>query len=204
VAKVLAPAGQSPGSITGACPQGQSPRPTQPDLRFAICLRCVQDHQQLRDAPKAPRDINSRPAPKTATVAPRVLGGAPCLCQFRIRIQIPPLKHVASRQFLDGMFESLGSMASGTIFRASSRTGKRSAGLKTKARRGCRRGAKRPSLILRFRDRSETHAWLQVWWSSPLRNISQTSTPGLVCIHCVQRTTATTLIIAAKHVSVFS
>src|SRR6266566_5236344 len=109
----------------------------------------------IKGALKAPRDINSRPAPKTATVAPRITGGTSCLRQFRIRVQILPLKHVASRQLLDGMSESLGSTASGSIFLASPRSTKRSAGLKKRRRRGCQRTMKRLSLVLRSRDRIE-------------------------------------------------
>src|SRR6266446_9163162 len=101
----------------------------------------------IKGRTQSPRDINSRPAPKTATVAPKVIGGTPCLCQFRIRVQILPLKHVPSRQLPDGLFESLGSTASGTIFGALPRSRRRSAGLKKRRRRGCRRAAKRPSLI---------------------------------------------------------
>ena len=110
---------------------------------------------QSGDALKAPEISTPDRHPRTATVAPRAMGGAPCLCQFQIRVQILPLKHVTSRQLLDGTSESLGSTASGTIFQASSRSGKRSAGLKTKPRPGCRLTAKRPSLILRSRDRIE-------------------------------------------------
>jgi hypothetical protein len=61
-----------------------------------------------------------------------------------IRVQVLLFKHVTSRQPLDGMSESLGPTASETIFQASSRTGKRSAGLKKTPRRGCRRKAPEP------------------------------------------------------------
>jgi hypothetical protein len=104
---------------------------------------------------KAPEISTPDRHPRMATVAPTVMGGAQCLRQFRIRVQILRLKHVTSRQLLDGMSASLGSTASGTIFRASSRSGKHGAGLKKKPRGGCRRRTKRPSLILRSRDRIE-------------------------------------------------
>jgi hypothetical protein len=63
-------------------------------------------------------------SPKNGDRCPSVIGGAPCLRQFRIRVQNLPLKHVASRQLLDGMSGSLGSTASGTTFQASSRSGR--------------------------------------------------------------------------------
>ena len=123
-----------------------NPDSGQSDLRLAICVRWAHDRPQSRD-PQSPRDINSRPAPETATVAPKVIGGTLCPRQFRIRVQILPLKHVPSLQLPDGMFESLGSTESGTIFRALPRGRRRSAGLKKRRQRGCRRTAKRPSLI---------------------------------------------------------
>jgi hypothetical protein len=55
-----------------------NPRFRQSDLRLAICLRWAHDRPQSRDTLKIPRDINSRPAPETATVAPQVIGGTPC------------------------------------------------------------------------------------------------------------------------------
>ena len=68
------------------------------------------------------------------------------------RIQIPPLKHAASGQLLVGTSGSLGPTASTTIFPASSRSRKRSAGLKEKHRRGWQSGATRPKPHL-CRDR---------------------------------------------------
>jgi Protein of unknown function (DUF3489) len=109
----------------------------------------------------APRS-RSRPRPRTGTSAGDqyctdglLSGGAACrdsaIGEFRswiIRVQILLLKHVTSRQPLDGMSESLGPTASETIFRASSRSGKRSAGLKKKPRRGCRCKAPEPHLAV--------------------------------------------------------
>jgi hypothetical protein len=157
------------------------------DLRFAICLRCAQNRQQSRDALKAPRDFNSRPAPKNGDRCPLRIGGAPCLRQFRIRVQVLPLKHVASRPLLDGMSESLGSTASGSIFLASSRSGKPSGGSRKEPRPGCRRIAKRPSLILRSRDRIEpalVNAKTKPTRTRPSSQIGPVVWAKLLCSRC--------------------
>src|SRR6266852_5359581 len=116
----------------------------------------------IKGRTQSPRDINSRPAPKTATVAPKVIGGTPCLGQLRIRVQILPLKHVASRQLPDGMSELLGLMAGGTIFRASPRSRKRSAGLKKRRRRGCGTQHSVRALFSRSRHRIEPAIRIQM------------------------------------------
>src|SRR5258706_13759101 len=92
----------------------------------------------IKGHPKAPETSTPDRHPETATVAPKVIGGTPCLCQFRIRVQILPLKHVASRQLPDGMSESLGSTAGGSIFPALPRSRRPSAGFKERGRRGYR------------------------------------------------------------------
>ncbi len=55
------------------------------------------------------------------------------------------------RELPDGMSESLGSTAGGSIFRALPRSRRHSAGLKKRRRRGYRRTAERPSFVLQFR-----------------------------------------------------
>ena len=74
------------------------------------------------------------------------------------RVQIPPLKHGPSGQLLDGTSEWRGPMAGVIIFPASSRSRKRSSGLKSKHRRGCRSVAAHPkhSVVLRPHNRSLT------------------------------------------------
>src|SRR5206468_5476978 len=124
---------------------------TQPNLKdslFTCDGRTIVSNQGTPSKP--PETSTPDRNPETATVAPKAIGGTLCLCQFQIRIQILPLKHVVSHQLPDGMSESLGPTVSGSIFLALARRRKRSAGLKKGRRRGCRRTAERPSFVLQF------------------------------------------------------
>jgi hypothetical protein len=74
------------------------------------------------------------------------------------RVQIPRLKHGPSGRLLDGTSEWRGPTAGVIIFPDSSRSRKRSSGLKSKHRRGCRSVAAHPkhSVVLRPHNRSPT------------------------------------------------
>jgi hypothetical protein len=74
------------------------------------------------------------------------------------RVQIPRLKHDPSGQLVDGTSEWRGPTAGVIIFPALSRSRKRSSGLKSKHRRGCRSVAAHPkhSAALRPHNRSPT------------------------------------------------
>jgi hypothetical protein len=76
------------------------------------------------------------------------------------RVQIQRLKHGPSGQLLDGTSEWHGPMAGVIIFPASSRSRKRSGGLKSKHRRGCRSVAAHPMhlVVLRPHNRSTSCA----------------------------------------------
>src|ERR1700687_3680621 len=71
------------------------------------------------------------------------------------RVQIPCLKYGPSSQLLDGTSELLGPTASVIIFRASSPSGKRSGGSKSKHQRGCRSVSARPQHLVALRP----HRW---------------------------------------------
>src|SRR5580704_9918415 len=67
------------------------------------------------------------------------------------RVQIPPSKRAPSNQLPDGTSELRGPTAGVIIFPASSRSRKRSGGLKSKPRGGCRSVAARPQYLVVLR-----------------------------------------------------